>query len=191
MSTDSEIIDLMEEDDIFGFKSYTQINSNWRSVAFYDERFTLLHLAVCHNKPKFVKWILEAGFDINARTKSGDTAVHLAIEAGAIDCLKELLLHKPDTEAEDNIENVTPLIKAIRSAQLVPAQILISYGASLDCKDKDNNRPLHLAIDMQQTTLIDQLLEKGANIETPNSDDYAALHMTCKRSDMVTKTMQR
>ena len=186
MSAESEIIDLMENDDTFGFKSYVQKNSSWRGVTFYDEKFTLLHLAVCHNKPKFVKLILELGFEINCRTKSGDTALHLAIEAGATDCLKELLQSKADTEAEDNIDGVTPLIKAIRSSQILPAQILINGGASIECKDRDQNHPLHLAIDMQQMQLIDTLLEKGADIEAQNSDEYTALHIACKRSDVVT-----
>ncbi len=182
---DTEIIDLMENDDLIGFKSYAQKNSNWKGTIFYDERFNLLHLAVCHNKPKFVKWILETGFDINARTKSGDTAVHLSVEAGALDCLKELLLHKPDLELEDHIEGTTALIKAIRSCQVVPSQILINSGASLKSHDKEKNTPIHLAIDLQQTTIIDLLLEKGVDIEAANNDGYNALHVACKRSDMV------
>jgi len=178
-------MELLENDDLLGFKTYAQKNSNWRSIVFYDERFTLLHLAVCHNKPKFVKWILDSGFDINTKTKSGDTALHLGIEANAIDCLKEMLFHKPDTEIIDNMEGVTPLIKAIRSGQSAAAGILITNGASLKTTDKEKNSPLHLAIDLQQTPLIDLLLEKGANFEEPNIEGYTALHCACRRSDMV------
>jgi ankyrin repeat protein len=190
MSTESEIVELMENDDLIGFKTYAQTNINWRSVYFYDERFTLLHLAVCHNKPKFVKWMLESGLDINSRTKSGDTALHLAIEAGAIDCMKELLVGKPDTELEDNIDNVTPLIKAIRSGQTAAAQALITSGASLESKDRDQNRPLHIAIDTQQATLIDALLDKGANVEAVNYEEYTPIHMACRRSDMVKRIIK-
>ncbi len=182
---DTEIIDFMERDDLFGFKTYTQNNSNWRSITFYDERFTLLHLAVCNNKPKFVRWMLESGLDINMRTKSGDTALHLAVEAGAEDCLKELLQRKPELEAEDSLDGVTPLIKAIRSGQLGSAQALVNAGASVECKDREQNRALHLAIDMQLAPLIDLLLETGADIESQNSEGCTAVHMACKRSDMV------
>ncbi len=182
---ESEIVELMENDDLVGFKAYTQKNTSWRGIVFYDERFTMLHLAVCHNKPQFVKWILEAGFDCNCKTKSGDTPLHLAVEAGAGDSLKVLLEGKPNCEIADELEGVTPLLKAIRSGQLPCAQMIILSGASLSCKDHENNTPLLLAIDLQHTSLVDLLLERDADFEMNNADGYTAMHMACKRADRV------
>eukprot|EP00826_Nyctotherus_ovalis_P001617 TRINITY_DN10269_c0_g5_i8.p3 TRINITY_DN10269_c0_g5~~TRINITY_DN10269_c0_g5_i8.p3 ORF type:complete len:190 (+),score=45.63 TRINITY_DN10269_c0_g5_i8:170-739(+) len=180
-----QIIDIIKKDNLPALKLYAQRKSSWRSITFYDEGFNLLHLAVCYNKTKLLRWLLLNGFDVNGRTKAGDTALHLAVEATALDCLKELINNKADMELRDDGEEVTAFLKAVQLKQVSAVKLLASSGANVDCKDKEGNSALQIAIDLQEEEIIDFLIENKADVKTENVDGYTPLHTACKRSDIV------
>jgi len=53
--------------------------------------YTPLHDASRQNKPEMVEKLIEAGADVNARTKSGATPLHLAASTNAVEAAKVLL----------------------------------------------------------------------------------------------------
>ena len=182
---ENQLLELIKKDNLPGLKLYTQRNPTWRTNRFFEEDFSLVHLVTCCDKPKLLKWLLQNGIDPNSRTKSGDTVLHLAIEVNSSNCLKELLNKKADTELRDYIEEVTPLLKAILAGDDTSIEILINAGANIQCKDKEGNTGLHLAIDIQKMSIIDLLLDNGVDITIENNDGYTPLHFACKRADSV------
>ena len=180
-----QIIDIIKKDNLPALKLYTQRKPSWRTSTLYDEEFNLLHLVTCYNKPKLLKWLLANGLDINSRTKTGDTALHLAVEVTALDCLKELLSHKADMELRDYVEELTPFMKAVQLKQITIVKLLANNGANINIKDKEGNTALQIAIDLQQTSLVDFLIESKADIKVSNIYEYTSLHTACKRSDTV------
>lgn len=52
---------------------------------------TPLHLAVLTRQPSVVRRLVVAGASLSPRDRYGNTAVHLASEAGDVDCLRALV----------------------------------------------------------------------------------------------------
>jgi hypothetical protein len=78
-----------------------------------------------------VKLLLIKGAKIDAKTRAGETALHLAVrERYSIDMVKLLLDKGAPIESTDN-EGVTPLYRAVQAGNLAAVEALITAGASL------------------------------------------------------------
>src|SRR5205085_948618 len=121
----------------------------------------------------------------------GITALHKAADAGAIECMKLLILHGADVNARDS-EKVTPLDAAmagdwygefkerIRKEESC-AELLLQHGADVDVADRQETTPLMAACmslpdakDNAYRSLC-QLLEHGANVNTVDNEGRTAL----------------
>jgi uncharacterized protein len=68
---------------------------------------------------------------ISTRFQFGQTLLHGAASAGAFDCIKVLLAHGADIEAEDDAGH-TPLIAALGAGDARSAKMLLEAGARLE-----------------------------------------------------------
>ncbi|MFH1018551.1 MAG: ankyrin repeat domain-containing protein [Pseudomonadota bacterium] len=118
-------------------------------LGFSDE--TPLHLAVGAGSVNLVKWILEKGGKVDARTKQvfsdegATTPLHEAAKQGHADIVKILLNHGADINAQiftranrgapNYWGNATPLILASQNGHKDAARILIERGAKFDIQD--------------------------------------------------------
>jgi ankyrin repeat protein len=60
-----------------------------------------IHSAASHDRPQYIKLLLEAGVDVNARNHSGRTALHWAAESGSPQAVQFLLDHHADRDIEE------------------------------------------------------------------------------------------
>ena len=127
------------------------------------------------------KKLVEAGADINARNKDGNTALMLATcnkEDGEAIC--DLLLKAGAGVNEKDNDVWTPLMWAARYSSPELCRKLINAGAEIDGKDNEGWTPLMSAARYSSPEVCKVLIEAGADINAKKKDGSTALMLaTC------------
>ncbi|KAL6781380.1 hypothetical protein ACKKBG_A10915 [Auxenochlorella protothecoides x Auxenochlorella symbiontica] len=81
---------------------------------------------------------------------------------------------------------VTPLIAATQRGNLQCAEVLIAAGADVHivCPSLDGNSALHEAVSRKQDSLVEVLLQAGANPCVENAKGYTAMDVACSRRNV-------
>jgi len=116
----------------------------------------------------------------------GDTALHIAAAAYAVDISKELLAKGADVHAR-NRRGAAPLHYAVDSipdspgwnpaAQEAVIRCLIEAGADPNSTDKSGVAPLHRAVRTRCAAAVRGLLVNGASEWLPNGNGSTPLHL--------------
>ncbi|KAF4334970.1 ankyrin repeat [Fusarium beomiforme] len=125
------------------------------------------------------------------RDYKGRTALHLAVAAGKIGMVKNLLNQQPkaDAEARDR-SGETPLHYAAQRGQEAMANLLIKAGASTEVHDNRAITPLHLAVLNRQDGIVRTLLDAGANTEAQYYRVMTPLHYAAQgRSEAIVRLL--
>ena len=102
---------------------------------------TLLHYAVqvySSERLRFVRMLLKAGVDVNARAGEALTPLHFAARFNCPPCASELIAAGAKVNLADS-QGWTPIFEANR--ELLP--ILVAAGAEIHLRDPEGNVPLH------------------------------------------------
>ncbi len=83
-----------------------------------------------------VSHLLEAGADVDARTGTGVTALHLAASSGSAEAVSALLDHGAEVDAKEVRWEQTPLMWAADQGRTEAAKLLILAGAEIDAMSK-------------------------------------------------------
>ncbi|MEG4068866.1 ankyrin repeat domain-containing protein [Microcoleus sp. Pol11C2] len=142
-----------------GFKELVQqLIKDGANVAIRDGyRRTPLHFATT----KEVAALLM--LDVNARDKSGNTPLHLAVERGSQD-IAELLIANGARVNVRNENGQTPLYRAIAIGHNEIAALLINNGTDVNNIDGSGTTPLHKAAHYGTVEILKLLIAKGAEI---------------------------
>ncbi|XP_012873242.1 PREDICTED: nuclear factor NF-kappa-B p100 subunit [Dipodomys ordii] len=146
---------------------------------------TPLHLAVITGQTKVVSFLLQVGADPALLDRHGDSAVHLALRAGAgaPDLLRALLcsgaptvpkmLHMPD------FEGLYPIHLAVRARSPECLDLLVDNGAEVEAAERQGGRTaLHLATEMEELGLVTYLVTKlHANVNARTFAGNTPLHL--------------
>lgn len=99
---------------------------------------------------------------VNAKTKQGLTALHLAAQAGCF----HLISSSSPFYYKENLKIVETLIKA---------------GAKVNVEDEDGFTPLHYAAHSGSLEIVQKLVETGSLVDHQNKYGRTALHMACTK----------
>lgn len=146
---------------------------------------TPLHLAVITGQTNVVSFLLQVGADPALLDRHGDSAVHLALRAGASapDLLGALLrsgvpnmpqlLHMPD------FEGLYPVHLAVRARSPECLDLLVDNGAEVEAAERQGGRTaLHLATEMEELGLVTHLVTKlHANVNARTFAGNTPLHL--------------
>lgn len=102
---------------------------------------TLLHYAVqvySSERVRFIRLLLKAGVDVNARAGEALTPLHFAARFDCPPCARELIGAGAKVNLTDS-QGWTPIFEASR--ELLP--VLIAAGAEISLRDPEGNVPLH------------------------------------------------
>ncbi len=135
--------------------------------------FTPLHFLARHAAkmqvfPQFeglfrtAELLIEHGADVNARTDTENTPLHLASAHGPANFVRLLLDRGAEVNAVDQ-DGMTPLHYAARAQTLEIVVSLVEAGADLSARDRFGFTPLHEAAEAGRLSKIRYLIEQGAD----------------------------
>ena len=150
-----------------------------------------------------VDQLARRGANLNARAARGQTALMWAVAQQHADVVKVLLAHRADVHAKSDTWSQTmavpphgrleynrliphggdtALLFAARVGDLESAKLLVATGANVNDADAWGVTATTLAAHTGFTDIVEFLLEKGANPDSPHGD-FAALHVAVMRRD--------
>ncbi len=141
---------------------------------------TAVVYAIAAKQQQLVKELLSLmGTDTDDTDMEGFTMLHYACQFGQIEIVR-LLLERSKEQNRNSINKAsdtgdTPLMMAVRNANLVLAKVLLSAGAAADCANRDGVTALHLAAAKGNPYLGKTLLSAGADINAKTSDGHTPL----------------
>ena len=132
-----------------------------------------------------VKTLLENGADVNTRSDTGDTPLHIAVIERDIEFIEALSNKGADVNARNNYCH-NPLYYAMfwksdEEKGRGVIKFLIANGADVHAKDEWGGNPLHLAARNQKDVEITKLLvSMGADINAQTNDGETPLGIAKK-----------
>lgn len=132
-----------------------------------DTDYTILWLAINKGNMRVLKWLVDAGADVNHKSREGDTPLAFAVYKNDVKIVSYLLSSKtikPDAPARDG---VTPLMFAAQNGNAQIISMLIKSGAKPNAANKDGLTPMHGAASSGKVEAIKALIKAGAKIDVP------------------------
>lgn len=137
---------------------------------------TALMDAMADDDMEMIKVLIDAGAEVDARDKDGETALMMA-SGRQLDVVKLLLARGAKVNSKD-YRGWTPLMWASYNAPYVghPAivQELLDRGADLNAKGSDGETALMLACE-RHLDVVKLLLDRGADVNAEDSGQHTAL----------------
>jgi ankyrin repeat protein len=127
-----------------------------------------LAFAVHNDEVELARCLLEVGADANRVEDNGKTALHIAVEVRSTELLSLLLKYGAKPDVVNTVDGGSPLRLACAKGQLEAARMLLD--ASADPNFDENLLPLHSAAGFDRTTVVELLLDRGADIEKSSPD---------------------
>jgi ankyrin repeat protein len=137
---------------------------------------TPLYFAVRENQIEIVRFLLEQGADPLSLAVN-DTLLDIARDRGYAEM--EKLLEANLADAHGSSMRGEPIATAIRERDLPKVRSLLDASPELlHAGDGRSNQPIHWAVMTRQLELIDELLERGANINAARFDGARPIQLT-------------
>ncbi|XP_067618406.1 uncharacterized protein [Eurosta solidaginis] len=136
---------------------YKKVDMNGK----YNNDWTILHIASQESNLEMVKFLVDAGSNINAKNASGSKPIHIAAREGYKDTV-EFFLSKGLSINELGTANQTLLHYAAIEGRLEVVKYLIAQGADVNAKDTNGLTPIHIAANFGYKDFIEILLKNGA-----------------------------
>ena len=154
---------------------------------------TLLHKAArLGDNPELITVILDAGADVNARNRIGQSPLHDAALGGGPGVIAALVAAGAELNARDN-RGATPLHQAVEAKKPANVAALLEAGADVHIRMPDGETSLHLAAmwppkwGLEQltspypdTVMVIGLVAAGADINARNERGETPLHVAMR-----------
>ena len=149
-----------------------------------DVTWTPLHVAIQKDHLDIVVLLLEGGADTETRTSFDETALYMASSLGRADIVRELISHGADLNtgcrtsdmAGDDVK-WTPLHVASSKGNAPVTRILLEHGANPNAPDTKGATAFQVALELcPDITVVELLLEYGANVDVRNKEGWTQLH---------------
>ncbi|USP76498.1 hypothetical protein yc1106_03772 [Curvularia clavata] len=131
---------------------------------------TPLMWAAARDNPVHLNMLLSRGAQIELKDSEGSNALHLAVKAESLECVKALLKAGANPNSVDG-DGLFPLRKlwSLQRKSDVKRMVLVSYCANPRIQQSQGRTPLHAAVDLGLYEVALALTENGADINTLDS----------------------
>ncbi|OQA91454.1 MAG: Ankyrin repeats (3 copies) [Elusimicrobia bacterium ADurb.Bin231] len=119
-----------------------------------------------------LRFFLEEGMDVNAKSREGVSLLHSAAETGHMAIASFLIEKKININARDN-SNQTPLLKA-KNFDMI--KLLVENGANINAVDAKGMSCLHYASQRGKTDIVKYLVGHGALVNIKDVLGRIPLH---------------
>lgn len=141
-----------------------------------EHGWTLLFHAAHHDKNgAIIHMLLNGVMDVNARDKSGKTALFIAV-----DCRDESRIFPPLNRTGSfgaaGAENRIPYIYTNHHSNPVAIQQLLREGADVNARDGYDRTPLLYAILYSMLNIISLLIDDGADVNARDKNEWTPLY---------------
>jgi ankyrin repeat protein len=141
--------------------------------------FTPIHLAANRHCFEVVKFLMDAGIDINQYTSSGATIFGTAVHNFSSEANLVAFLLDSDVPQVANAKGVTPLHEAAHHRNAPVVRALLESGGNCNVKDVRGLTPLHIAAKKSYYNICMILLDAGADTSLADIKGMTALHYAC------------
>lgn len=143
------------------------------NLRFGTTNRTALLVATSNNHEKIVELLLQAGADMHAKDKTGDTALSLAAGGNYISILQLLISQKEVQPVRDYEERIIPIFESVKHANLEAFELLLQAGADVKVHDVDGNNIMHFAYQnaSDPNKIKNRLLVLGVSPDEKNNYD--------------------
>lgn len=152
-----------------------------------DDEDNLLIAATIKNNPEMVQFLLELGANSN-RTSRDDrqSALHLAIKNNFFNIVT-ILLHTEniDINQKDRYGETALHIAVIYRRNKILNLLLKNSTTEIDPIDEHYITPLGYAIDLENLSMVKQLINAGANINFQGLNNWSPLHQAVDKNDLA------
>jgi ankyrin repeat protein len=130
-----------------------------------------------------VNLLLENGASLMSRNDSGNSALHLASEAGHLCLVKYLVELKTDGLHSLNYDKETALHLAAENGRVYLVIYLAEKGCSVNAECVGGDTCLHVACENGHYTTVECLMKHGAEVNAMNSAGQTPLHIAACRGE--------
>lgn len=143
-----------------------------------------IHLGAWYGSSECLLELLKSDkVDRNLQNAQRETALHIAASKGALACMEVLVKHGASCEVPDT-SGWVPLVTALKNFQPEAVNYLLER-TKLTVVDKDGNSLLHHAAETGDTTMVELLLEKHAEMLKKVSNNGATpLHHAARHGHL-------
>ncbi|KFA79503.1 hypothetical protein S40288_05370 [Stachybotrys chartarum IBT 40288] len=140
---------------------------------------TPLHLACSLGLEAVVQLLIDGGADANATDALVSTPLHYAVRSGQLAPVVALL-KQPDIERSFGVRETqasltTPFFAAVMAGSIGIVQAFISFGIDVNTEESVTRyAPLHAAASAEKVDVAELLIEKGARVNEPMSNEWGA-----------------
>lgn len=131
-----------------------------------------------------VSELLSRGALVDAATKKGNTALHIASLAGQEEVVKLLIQHSASVNVQSQ-NGFTPLYMAAQENHDSVVKLLLANGANQSLATEDGFTPLAVAMQQGHDKVVAVLLES----DTRGKVRLPALHIAAKKDDVKAATL--
>ncbi|GFR58682.1 transient receptor potential cation channel subfamily A member 1 [Elysia marginata] len=150
-----------------------------------------IHLAVELSSLEVVKVLLDNGVDPNCRGETGNTPMHYAAGKDNGEIMRLLMKSggKPCKKCDYGYYpiHIAAKCSAANAMEAIIEQALkcgYTREQILSFKDRENNLPLHAAVNGGDIKAVEVCLKAGASVKTPQDDGSTPLHFACAQGNM-------
>ncbi len=144
-----------------------------------DVKNTALHLAISLNNLALVNLLLQKGADTEVRNSNRLLPLYFAVETAKTEIIETLLRNGADVNGANDRKNYTALHFAAQCDQKDTCELLLQNGADIEAKTTRGNPPLVVAVTWRAKSVIERLINLGANVNA-RSNDGSILHTAVK-----------
>jgi ankyrin repeat protein len=128
--------------------------------------------------------LIKHGVNPDHRTKSGQTALHLAVASMDVNLVRTLLTHGASVEIRDQSGSTPLLVASKHNFSTGIIDLLLQVRSYPSAQDHEGYTPLHKVLASHQAAnSVDSLLKAGADITIQSRSLYSILHHCVEYSD--------
>jgi ankyrin repeat protein len=152
----------------------------------YYDGMSALTIAADKGNSEIVRLLLEAGANVNQRTRQQSCALHYALSVSygpQENVLRVLLEYNPELNLQDE-DGDTALNCLDNTTPVAVIKLLVNAGADLEIRNSLGYTPLCRAIKKKNIEVVKYLISKKAKINMVGGNKGGPLHLACGQSNL-------